>query len=108
MGRCTSNNGQDLIVTQNNTGSPLTIGSQITSSVALTKAGVGTLILGNSNNTFTGKTYINGGSVQITPPTPDLGAVPGSFIADAITISGGGADSSLARHSICRAIAASR
>src|SRR5262249_32900572 len=63
----TSNNGQDLVVIQNNTAGGMTIGSNITDStgsIGLTKSGAGSLTLTpNTGNTFTGQLTINAGSV---------------------------------------------
>jgi autotransporter-associated beta strand protein len=64
----TSGNGLDLIVIQNNTSGSLTVGSTITdngtTSIGLTKAGVGTLALTGSN-TYSGTTTINEGALQV-------------------------------------------
>jgi autotransporter-associated beta strand protein len=60
-------NGNDLVVIQNNTANTLTIGSIIannTSATALTKSGAGQLILTGAN-TYTGSTFINGGTLQV-------------------------------------------
>ena len=73
----TSGNGQDLIVIQNNNSNSLTINSQITGGIALTKAGSGTVVLGNVANAFTGKTYINGGILNIAADA-SLGTAPGA------------------------------
>lgn len=60
----TSNNGQDLIVIQNNTLGGMTIGSNITGGIGLTKSGLGSLTLTpNTANTLTGQLTINGGTV---------------------------------------------
>ena len=62
----TSNNGQDLIINQYNSSTGMTIGSNITGSIGLTKSGLGALTLTpNTANTFTGQLTINGGSVTL-------------------------------------------
>jgi len=67
---------------------PLTITSVIadngTGSVSLTKAGAGTLDLQNATNTFTGKTYISGGTLRINGDAA-LGTAPASPSAGALT-----------------------
>ena len=77
----TSGNGQDLIVIQNNTAANLTIGSQITGGIGLTKSGAGNLVLSGANN-YTGATAVtagglllaNGGSI----PSTTIGVVGGA------------------------------
>lgn len=56
-------------------------------SVSLAKSGVGLLILGGSN-TYTGKTYINNGTVRYTN-VEALGTAPATFVPDHIQINGG-------------------
>ncbi len=66
----TSGNGTDLIVIQADatTGNSFTIATPIVNngatSIALTKSGVGPLIL-SGNNTFTGGVYLNSGTLQL-------------------------------------------
>ena len=72
--------GKDLVVIQNNNnaGGGLTIASVIAndgSATALTKSGAGTLTLA-ANNTYTGTTYINAGTVSLA----NTGALGGSAI----------------------------
>lgn len=50
-------------------------------------AATGTLALTGANN-YTGKTTINGGTVSINSDA-SLGAAPGSFVADQLTLNGG-------------------
>jgi len=59
----TLTNGTELIVTQNNAGNSLEIGSAITGGGAVTKWGAGTLTL-SGTNTYTGGTRINGGMLS--------------------------------------------
>jgi autotransporter-associated beta strand protein len=64
----TSGNGKDLVVIQNNTtgaNSTLTIGSQITGAIGLTKSGFGQLILTSAANNYTLGTFINGGTLTL-------------------------------------------
>jgi autotransporter-associated beta strand protein len=64
----------DLIVHQHNTGGELVIGSDIADNAgatALTKSGAGTLVL-KGNNSYTGKTFINGGVLRLN----SAGALP--------------------------------
>lgn len=70
-------------------GATLSINAVIESSGArgFTKAGGGTLALGVAN-TFTGKTRISEGTVSITT-AGSLGALPGSYVADRVTLDGG-------------------
>jgi fibronectin-binding autotransporter adhesin len=63
-GTLTSGNGSDLIVIQNNTSGALTIGSQISGSIGLTKSGTGTLIISGANN-YNGATIVNAGTLQL-------------------------------------------
>jgi autotransporter-associated beta strand protein len=64
----TSGNGQDLIFHQYDLTGNLVVNSVVSdnygSSIALTKAGGGTVILGAANS-YTGPTYINAGTLQI-------------------------------------------
>ncbi|MHA3771845.1 beta strand repeat-containing protein [Verrucomicrobiota bacterium sgz303538] len=53
--------------------------------VNLVKAGGGTLVL-SGTNTYTGKTYLNGGALRIDNDS-NLGGGIGSFVADKITLS---------------------
>ncbi len=60
----TSGNGQDLIVTQNNSAGGMTITSNITGTTGLTKSGIGSLTLApNAANSFTGQLSINTGAL---------------------------------------------
>ena len=78
--------GQTFLVTQNNTGSPLTINSAIADNGAPTglfKGGAGTLVLGGTN-TFSGGTTINAGLLQLGNNSA-LGATTGG-----LTLNGAG------------------
>ncbi len=50
--------------------------------------GVHNLVISGDNSSFTGKWTVTGGSLSINSDAA-LGAVPGSFVADAITLNGG-------------------
>lgn len=92
-GQITSS-GPDLIVT---TASNLRINARIVGNIGLTKNGSGLLDLSNGNNqnvagrpvnTYTGNTTINGGILFFNDDL-ELGAVPGAYTADKITLNGG-------------------
>ena len=65
----------------------LSVASVIAGSGSLTKAGPGTLTLSGAN-TYSGKTFVNGGKLSVTNETA-LGANPGSSAADQLTLNGG-------------------
>ena len=82
--------GADLIVLQNLTGSgnALTIGSVIAdngTATALTLGGLGGTLILTNNNTYTGATYINAGSLQV-----GAGAALGSIATSSSIIDNGG------------------
>jgi autotransporter-associated beta strand protein len=80
----------NLIVTTNNSTGTLFISKPINETGGaknLTKEGIGVLNL-NSINTFTGKTTVNGGVLQIDGDDR-LGTAPGSVVADQLTLNGG-------------------
>ncbi|MEO5714866.1 MAG: autotransporter-associated beta strand repeat-containing protein [Luteolibacter sp.] len=80
-----------LIIIQNNTSNGLTIASTVANgsgASALTKAGAGLLTLSNASNSYTGKTYLVGGTLNIAADL-SLGTAPGSAVADQLTINGG-------------------
>jgi uncharacterized delta-60 repeat protein len=56
-------------------------------SVGLSKSGTGTLVL-NATNSYSGKTYLNNGIVQIANFS-NLGTTPAAFAADHIQLNGG-------------------
>ncbi|MCB1278191.1 autotransporter-associated beta strand repeat-containing protein [Prosthecobacter sp.] len=82
----------DLIIHQYG-GAAMTIGSIIADNGgsaagnALVKTGSGELILAGSN-TFTGRTFLNGGALTISSDA-NLGVAPGAALVDAIYINGG-------------------
>ncbi len=98
LGKLTSGNGTDLIVNQGNTtlGASVTIGSQITGAIGLTKTGAGTLILTNPTSNYTGATYITGGILSVTQldvaanpstlGTPTGGSVAANLFIDNATL----------------------
>jgi len=70
-----TSSGGELIVHQLNTGADFTISSRIenafngtatSTAVALTKAGAGTLLLSGTNNSYTGGTNINEGTLKLS------------------------------------------
>jgi len=66
----------------------VSISSLISGSGALMKTGANTLTLSNSSNSYTGITTISAGTVSISTGT-NLGAAPGSPVANQVTINGG-------------------
>jgi autotransporter-associated beta strand protein len=83
--------GSDLVVTQNNTSSSLTISSIIANSTAasataLTKSGPGTVYL-MAANTYTGGTYINGGILALGNNGGEIASAMGT---GTVTINPGG------------------
>ncbi|MFA6564785.1 MAG: autotransporter-associated beta strand repeat-containing protein, partial [Verrucomicrobiia bacterium] len=67
----------------------LTVSAAISaaSTYGLAKTGAGVLVL-SGNNTFDGKTAINGGTVKISSEG-NLGTTPGSAVADQLSLAGG-------------------
>lgn len=59
----------------------------VSGTTGLTKSGTGTLTL-NVNNTFSGKTILNGGTLSIAADLR-LGTAPGAPVADQLTFNGG-------------------
>jgi fibronectin-binding autotransporter adhesin len=73
------------------------ISGQITGSQRLFKSsvGAGTWILsGNNSTTFTGRTSIGNGTIEISSES-NLGAAPGSFVANQLTLGGGSSNGTL-------------
>lgn len=68
--------------------STLTLSGNLTNTGGVIKTGAGTLVL-SAANTFTGKTVIGGGTVSISAENR-LGATPGAFTNDMLTLSNGG------------------
>ncbi len=90
-GAITTASGGDLIIT---TSSNLQINALLTGNVALTKSGAGLLDLSHQNasvpiaNSYTGITTINAGVIKVNSDS-NLGAAPGTFTANALTLNGG-------------------
>jgi fibronectin-binding autotransporter adhesin len=87
IGASLSLNGGNLSIT-NTSDSYIQSGAVFSGSGSLTKLGAGTLYISHANNTYTGKSYINGGTVSITGEN-SLGATPSSIDADSIEINNG-------------------
>jgi autotransporter-associated beta strand protein len=86
----------DLVVLQNHPTLALTIGSVIADNggtIALTKAGQGTLILTGAN-TYTGPTYINGSTLS-----GGSGTTPGTIAAGTLQLGSGGTVGSISSSS---------
>jgi autotransporter-associated beta strand protein len=86
--------------TTNAVGGTLTIASNITGGVSITKLGTGTLVLSGTGNTYSGTTTVTAGSFQVdgslatgglmtVPSTGILGIAAGSSVARSVTLSGG-------------------
>jgi autotransporter-associated beta strand protein len=91
---------QDITFTGNGTansassGAGFTFSGAISGAYKLTKSGTSTLTLG-TGNTYSGKTVISGGTLAVTAgdstgSANSLGAYPGSFQSDNLTINDGG------------------
>lgn len=90
-GTLKSGTNNALIIFQNNTSSGLTIESTIADGAAassLIKSGAGLMTLSNASNSYTGKTYLNQGTLNIVADA-SLGTAPGSVVADQLTMTGG-------------------
>ncbi len=72
-------------------GRELQISNIVAGNDGLTKTGAGILRLNNTSNSFTGKIAVTGGQLRITTSANQLGADPGAFTADHITLSNGSA-----------------
>ena len=77
--------GDSTATTQELTVSATISGTTVTDGV--TKAGAGTMVFSGAN-TYTGKTAVNAGTLSISADN-NLGAVPGSAVADQLTLNGG-------------------
>jgi autotransporter-associated beta strand protein len=62
----TGSTGGELIINQWNTTASLTISSLINSTTVVTKSGSGALILGGTTDSYTGKTYVNQGTLIVS------------------------------------------
>ncbi len=69
-------------------GTVLTVSGIVAGSGALAKTGVGTLVLGNAGNSYTGRTTVSAGLLQVAADGA-LGAAPGGLVADQLTLDGG-------------------
>ncbi|OYW31548.1 MAG: hypothetical protein B7Z47_00750 [Chthoniobacter sp. 12-60-6] len=65
MGGTLGSTGNELFIHQHNTAADFTIGSSLTGTTALTKGGLGTLVL-SGNNTHRGLTTIQEGTLRVT------------------------------------------
>ena len=65
-----------------------TLSSVISGTGNITKANSGGLTLSAAGNTFTGKVSATGGTLTINNAETALGAAPGSFVADQLTLDG--------------------
>ena len=65
-GYLASGTGNELIITQDNTGAPLTVSSRLIGATAITKSGAGTLTLSGNGNGFTGAVILQAGTLQVT------------------------------------------
>ncbi|MBE2285205.1 MAG: autotransporter-associated beta strand repeat-containing protein [Prosthecobacter sp.] len=73
------------------------ISGQITGSQRLFKSSVGTgtwILSGDNSATFTGRTTIGNGALQVASEA-NLGATPGSFVANQLTVGGGSTQGTL-------------
>jgi autotransporter-associated beta strand protein len=89
-----SSGTQDFVLRGDGNGE---ISGQITGSQRLFKSsvGAGTWILsGDNSTTFTGRTSVGNGTIQISSES-NLGAVPGSFAANQLTLGGGTSNGTL-------------
>jgi uncharacterized delta-60 repeat protein len=86
----TVDSGSNLITLTSPTIQVLPIGAELIfegGSVSLSKSGAGLLTL-NKSNDYTGKTYLNSGTLLVNSLT-SLGAAPSVFVQDQIQINGG-------------------
>lgn len=81
----------NLTVTHNGPavgGGLLQINRPVSGNFGITKEGTGLFYLNFTDNTYTGKTLVNGGRLRILD-IGSLGANPASFVADHLTLNGG-------------------
>ena len=65
-----------------------TFGGRLTGSHELTKSGSGALTLSGLSS-YTGRTIVNGGVLEIVNDSANLGSEPATFVADQLALSGG-------------------
>ncbi|RBP41482.1 putative secreted protein with PEP-CTERM sorting signal [Roseimicrobium gellanilyticum] len=82
-GNLASSTGE-ILIHQNSTAGALTVHSVISGATTVTKSGDGVLIL-TGTNTYTGGTYINGGTVQISA-SANLGAATSHVFINGATL----------------------
>jgi autotransporter-associated beta strand protein len=89
-----SSGTQDFVLRGDGNGE---ISGQITGSQRLFKSSVGTgtwILSGDNSATFTGKTSVSNGAIQVASES-NLGATPGSFVANQLTLGGGSTNGKL-------------
>lgn len=79
--------GADTVTVETDAGTTANIANQVSGDAGLVKIGAGNLAL-TATNTYTGKTHIQAGTLQINSEE-SLGASPGTFTADHLTIEAG-------------------
>jgi fibronectin-binding autotransporter adhesin len=80
--------GLDLIIHQNNAAGLFNLGAKVTGNIALTKSGLGAMVLANGGNDYLGGTFINSGVVSIAADGA-LGHVAGALSFSSSSLSSG-------------------